>query len=307
MGAASRRRSALKGSGKAVVLNLHRVSPDPSPYWPPMEPHVFESLLAYLDKNFEVRSLSEMNEKQGAHPIAVLSFDDGYFDFIEYALPLLKKYKMRANMNVIPKCAETGEPIWNVRLYDFLAHAPFSLTRTIELSGLELRLNDESSSSKLRFGMAMSKFLKNRPRDEREKIFQPIEDLMRSCDFPKTRMMSTQEIASIAGDSELGVHSYSHESMAHESQDFFENDFAECSRYFEQNFRSPLRIYAFPNGSYRPEQVDFLRRSNIEKILLVDEKAADPKSDVIPRITMYGDSPAEVRMRASGFGVNKGM
>jgi peptidoglycan/xylan/chitin deacetylase (PgdA/CDA1 family) len=291
---------------KAAVLNLHRVSPEPSPYWPPMEPSVFESLLAYLDENFEVRSLAGMNEKQGSRPVAVLSFDDGYYDFIEYALPLLKKYKMRANMNVIPACAETGEPIWNVRLYDFLAQAPFSLTKTITLPGLDLRLNDESNSSKLRFGMAISRFLKNRPREERQELFRPIEELIRASDFKRTRMMTTDEIASIAGDTELGVHSYSHESMAHEPQDFFENDFAECEQYFEKQLRLPLQIYAFPNGSYRQEQIEYLRRKNVQNILLVDEKPARLASDVIPRITMYGDSPVEVRMRASGFGVNLG-
>ena len=293
-------------SGKAVVLNLHRVSPVPSPYWPPMEPHVFEALLSYLDKHFEVRSLEHLDEKQGSRPIAVLSFDDGYYDFIKYALPLLKKYKMRANMNVIPKCAETGDPIWNVRLYDFLANAPFSLAKTVELPGLEERLQDESSSSKLRFGIAISKFLKDRPRGERQTLFHQIENLMNTCEFLKTRMMSTAEIASIAQDTELGAHSYSHESMAHEPQEFFENDVAECSLYFAKQLGLPLQIYAFPNGSYRPEQIDFLRQSNVKKVLLVDEKPAELGSDVIRRITMYGDSPAEVRMRASGFGVNLG-
>jgi hypothetical protein len=92
--------------------------------------------------------------------------------------------------------------------------------------------------------------------------------------------------------------------MAHESREFFENDVAECSRYFTNQLGLPLQIYAFPNGSYRPEQIDFLRRNNVEKVLLVDEKPAELGSDVIPRVTMYGDSPAEVRMRASGFGVN---
>jgi hypothetical protein len=94
--------------------------------------------------------------------------------------------------------------------------------------------------------------------------------------------------------------------MAHEPQEFFENDVAECSRYFTNQLGLPLQIYAFPNGSYKPEQIEFLRRNNVEKVLLVDEKPAKLGSDVIPRVTMYGDSPAEVRMRASGFGVNLG-
>lgn len=62
-----------------------------------------------------------------------------------------------------------------------------------------------------------------------------------------------------------------------------------------------MTVYAFPNGSYRAEQVDFLLRNNIERVLLVDEKFADFNSDVITRITIYGDTRQEVIMRSLGF------
>lgn len=285
---------------KAAVLNLHRVSPTPSEYWPPLKPEIFESLLKYLDQNFEVRSLSELDEEQGSRPVAVLSFDDGYYDFIEYALPLLEKYKMTANMNIIPQCAETGRPIWNVRLYDFLASASKDLMEKIRINGFQQSTPSENQTSKVRFGMAISRFLKNRPRVEREQLFGPIERLMADNGFRETRMMTTDELRQLMSSVELGAHSYSHESMAFETQEFFSNDLLKCKIFFDREFGMKLKIYAFPNGSYKPEQIEYLRKEKVEKILLVDEQFADLKSDVVRRITMYGDSPFEIRMRVVG-------
>lgn len=293
------RRRKLLDRRSAAILNLHRVSPESSPYWPPLDPGIFEALLQYLDKYFEVRSLAQLNEPQGKRPIAVLSFDDGYYDFIEYALPLIEKYRIPSNMNVIPQCAETGRPIWNVRLYDFLAAAPCDVVNAVRPDGLDQKLEGNDLASKLQFGMAISRFLKQRPRNEREKLFEPLETMMQNVESANaTRMMNNGELQQIAGTVELGAHSYSHESMAFESQDFFEGDFAKCSSYFDQVLRAKLSIYAFPNGSYRDEQIDFLKSQGVEKVLLVNEEFASLGSDVVTRITMYGDSPSEVIMRS---------
>lgn len=295
------RRRKLAAARSAAILNFHRVSPNPSPYWPPLHPKYFESLLLYLDKHFEVRSFAQLDEPLGKRPIAVLSFDDGYYDFIEYALPLIEKYRMPSNMNVIPHCAETGSPIWNVRLYDFLASAPDEMVSMIRLNGLFQDLGGNDLTSKLKFGMAMSRFLKQRSRIEREKLFEPLETLMKEIDRPKkTKMMTSDDLKQIAGAVELGAHSYSHESMAFESQEFFETDFESCSSYFDHILKAKLRIYAFPNGSYRDEQIDFLRGQGVERILLVNEAFATLGSDVFTRITMYGDSGSELIIRGVG-------
>ena len=114
-------------------------------------------------------------------------------------------------------------------------------------------------------------------------------------------MMTTDELVTIAGEVELGVHSYEHESMEYESESYFEEDFGRCAEYFSTSLRLPMRIYAFPNGSYRQEQIEFLRQNGMDRILLVNEKIADRNCDVVPRITMYGESASEIRMRALGF------
>ncbi len=296
-----RMRKMIRGR-KVVVLNLHRVSPVDNPYWSPLHPRLFEELLRYLQQNFRVCSLAELGSITAPDkPLAVLSFDDGYYDFIEYALPLLERYRMPSNMNVIPQCAETGIPIWNVRLYDFLWHAPRELVDEIALPGFEVRLRDDSREAKVGYGLAISKYLKQRPRTERQDLWRAIEPLLARLDHQSTRMMTTQEIRSIAGKVEIGAHSYAHESMGFEDSDYFEEDFAACDRYFREELAYPFTIYAFPNGSYRPDQIPFLERHGIKYILLVEEEFGESIASVLQRVTIYGNDSLQIKMKVMGF------
>jgi peptidoglycan/xylan/chitin deacetylase (PgdA/CDA1 family) len=300
-GADRRAIGRLTATDKVAILNLHRISPDPDPYWSPMPPSLFEELARWLSKNLTVSTLSDLGRLETKRPVAVLSFDDGYYDFIEYALPILEKFGLMANLNVIPECAETGKPIWNIRLYDFLRSASLEEIRRIEIPGFTISLKSESAGAKLRFGLAISQFLKNRSLEERNDLWKFIGPAIDGHDTAPTRMMSTDEIRQIAARVELGAHSYSHESMGFETDDFFLGDLEKCETYFNDKLGLPLSIYAFPNGSYRPSQIALLRSRDIKHILLVDEKLASRNSDVLPRRTMYGDSTAELRARALGY------
>ena len=284
-----------------VVLNLHQVSPHQNPFWSPMHPQIFEDLLVFIKKNFEVLLFGELNSSNSKKPLAILSFDDGYYNFIEYAAPLLEKHGLRANMNVIPSCVENGEPMWNIQLYDFLNSAPKSLIDEIRLPAFEYRLKDESFGSKVQYGLKISRFLKNRPRREREELLREIENAMRKSEFQLTRMMNTEEIRQIAEIHEIGVHSFSHESMEFEENSFFEDDLQKCLKYFDEKLQIPLEIYAFPNGSFRLEQIEILRKYGIKYKLLVGEEYARKDADVFPRFTIYGGTKLENRFQALGF------
>ena len=118
-------------------------------------------------------------------------------------------------------------------------------------------------------------------------------------------MMTKDEVLEIAKDHEIGAHSFSHESMGFENDDFFREDVAKCREYFEEKLAIPLSVYAFPNGSHKEEQFAVLREMGIEHILLVGEDYARAKTDVFPRFTIYGSSKIETRFQALGFNRKK--
>lgn len=285
-----------------VVLNLHQVSPHRNDFWPPLNPSVFEDLLIFLKRHFEVTRFDALGETKGERPKAILSFDDGYYNFVEYAQPLLEKHKLMANLNIIPECADTGKPIWNVRLYDFLNAAPRKLINELRLQGFAETLGDESAASKTRFGIKLSHFLKKRARREREALWPHIEALMaKAGTFPMTRMMSVDDIRAAARRHEIGAHSFAHESMEFEDDEFFRADARRCFEYFRETLRLPMNVYAFPNGSHRAGQAEWLRQQGVEHVLLVGEQFSSARTRVHPRFTIYGLSAIETRFQALGY------
>ena len=291
----------IRRENLVTVLNLHQVSPHENPFWSPLKPEIFEDLLLYLKENFEVVRFGELEAAKREKPLAVLSFDDGYYNFFEYAAPLLKKHGLRANMNIIPSCVETGAPMWNIKLYDFLNSAPREAIDEIRLPGFEHRLAGDNFAAKVQYGLKISRFLKNRPRVEREELWREIESLIDNSDFRPTRMMNREEIREIAESHEIGVHSFSHESMEFETDAFFADDLEKCFDYFENKLGLPLEIYAFPNGSYRAGQIAVLQARGIKHILLVGEDYARRDENVFSRFTIYGSSKLETRFQALGF------
>jgi peptidoglycan/xylan/chitin deacetylase (PgdA/CDA1 family) len=296
----------LRRAGGTVVLNLHRVTPEDNPFWVPMHPAHFEELLRFVRRHFEVilfRDLERTGEsarKGSGRPRLILSFDDGYYDFVEYVLPLLHKYGLPANQNVISGCIDSGLPPWVVLMCDFFRTAPLSLINESIPSGFEGRLERDDYASKLRFGLAISRYLKMMPRAERGPKWEHVEATMGRGDFRPTRMMSAADVAALPESCEVGCHSHSHESMGIESLEFFRDDFERCRPLFDETLRRPLRIYSFPNGSYRQDQLEFLREAGLEHILLVDEMLSGD-GRVHARLTMAAQSESEARLMALGL------
>jgi peptidoglycan/xylan/chitin deacetylase (PgdA/CDA1 family) len=140
------------------------------------------------------------------------------------------------------------------------------------------------------------------PREKREKILEQLKSILKkNGNIQYTRMLNRKEILEISKYHEIGVHSYSHESMGYESNDFFQEDFNKCQDYFKNILKLPLKIYAFPNGSYKKEQLDYLSNKGIQSILLVNNTYSKMDTNIHNRFTFYSDSLSETELRAVGF------
>jgi peptidoglycan/xylan/chitin deacetylase (PgdA/CDA1 family) len=292
----------IHAEGLTLVLNLHRVSPYESPFWPPLKPDMFSELVSFLKGEFTVTTLAALASLDRRSAAVVLSFDDGYRDFIDHAAPILEAHGVRANMNVIPECVLTGTPFWNIRLYDGLASSPAALFSELRVDGFSLPSADGSPHEKARYGARLAAYLKNRPVAERIPLWQQVETWLERVDVKHpTRMMDVEDVRSIARAHEVGVHSYSHESMAFQDDAFFREDVRKCREFFANHLNLPLKIYAFPNGSYRPAHVEHLIEGGFEHILLVDEKLARTRGRILPRLSLNASTPVELKLQALGL------
>jgi peptidoglycan/xylan/chitin deacetylase (PgdA/CDA1 family) len=190
----------------------------------------------------------------------IISFDDGYYDFLEYAVPILRKHDIRANMNIIASRVKTGAPPLNIQLVDFLNESPKSLIDEIKIPGFNVRLKTDSEVDKIKFGLQISGFFKNRPRKDFLELWASLMPVMSKVDISNaTRMLDFDQVKEVAGTHEIGAHSYSHQSMEFESDQFFEQDFLDCKKFMDEELGLSCYIYAFPNGSHRESQINSLR------------------------------------------------
>jgi peptidoglycan/xylan/chitin deacetylase (PgdA/CDA1 family) len=294
-----RRLERLSRTDAVTILSLHRVAPADGSSYPPMDPGLFDRLLAFCQSHFEVVVFAELAAKRkSGKPRLILSFDDGYKDFLEYAVPIMDKHGVRANQNIIPACVEQGRPPLNVVAQDFIGQAPTSLLGEVDVPGLG---RIPAGEDRERTGQSVSAFIKNKPMREQHLLAETLLPQFERMDgFRPTPMMSRSEVSQVAGMHELGAHSFEHATMGVEEDDYVADDARRCLDYFADVLKSPTTIYAFPNGSYRAEHPALVRAAGFETILLVDEDFSTAERREHPRFNIYGTSDRELRFRATG-------
>ena len=102
-----KRISKIRNYNLLTILNLHKVGFDDGSTYPALNPETFEQLLNFLLENYQITSFAELinesenNQNISGKPKVILSFDDGYKDFINVIHPILQKFGIRANQNII--------------------------------------------------------------------------------------------------------------------------------------------------------------------------------------------------------------
>jgi peptidoglycan/xylan/chitin deacetylase (PgdA/CDA1 family) len=287
--------------GHAHILNLHRVHEDLSPYWPPMHPAALDWLLNRLLRLGKIVDIQEIAARRvpSGERLFALSFDDGYADFVKYALPVLESHGVPSNLNIVVESTRSGEAIWNARLYDALARAGGDFYPAIA----EFFPEDWSIDglrTKAHLGFKISNGLRSHSRAERERAIRILEAL---CDYPgeSVRALRVDEVRALPVSVHVGAHGETHEPLSHVSMEEFRSDVEACRVFFETELNSPMETYAFPLGGYRQEQVEHLLDTGVTQILLVDEEPTVGDRSVLPRLTVGASKRGHCLAEATGL------
>ena len=289
------RRDKLVKNNIVTVLNLHRVSPDTGSAYKAICPLFFDQLIGYLAKEFHICLFGNFKKIKTNKPKLILSFDDGYKDFIDYAVPILEKHNVRVNQNVIPYCIETGLPPVNVLLQDFIGKAPNELLKKIPIE-IDTAIIDRD-----KLGIKASFLIKYLPESE----FIPcraelLKFLLNYPEFLCASVMTKKDIMQISSIHEIGAHSFEHLSMGNQNKEYFLNDLKKCKEYFLESLQLDCDIYCFPNGSATAEQIVLAKEYGFQNVLLVGDKYSDATSGVFNRFTFDVSSMAEAKYKSFG-------
>lgn len=292
-----------------TVLSLHRISNERDFFFDPIPPELFEELIKYLVRHYHVISFADLKvEKSFSKPPVILSFDDGYYDFYEHALPILTRYKIPSNHNIVNKCADSNCIIWTQRL-----NYIFNYCREKNIWS-ELKIDNNSYSLK-DFGEDWFKFyisvfhscLKMNMEDrinflsEKESMFGI---------KPNYRMMNWSEISEcLKNGVEIGCHTYSHDvlSTISSSQDLI-REISLSKTEMEAKIGAPVDIIALPNGQGNEKVNDFVKSGGFNYLLYVDNKpnrlkdiGRDSNLKILKRVGLINESYKEMILRTELF------
>lgn len=277
------------------ILIFHRVLPEPDPLFPgEMDAARFDLLLSWLRDWFNVLPLAEAVARlqHGNLPMraAAITFDDGYADNHDVALPILQRQGLSAtffiavgfldggrmfNDTVIETVRRCGQPALDLTLLGLGRHAVGSLAE--KRQAIPVLLNQ-------------IKYLPFAQRRETVDALAAIAEVT----LPDDLMMTRQQVKALheAGMG-IGAHTVRHPILARLEAKEAEQEIAGSREFLQALLSEPVSLFAYPNGKpendYRREHVEIVRRLGFKAAVSTAWGVARGDSDVfqLPRFTPW--------------------
>jgi peptidoglycan/xylan/chitin deacetylase (PgdA/CDA1 family) len=277
------------------ILIFHRVLPEPDPLFPgEVDAARFDLLLSWLRDWFNVLPLAEAVARlqHGNLPVraAAITFDDGYADNHDVALPILQRQGLSAtffiavgfldggrmfNDTVIETVRRCGQPALDLTLLGLGRHAVGSLAE--KRQAIPVLLNQ-------------IKYLPFAQRRETVDALAAIAEVT----LPDDLMMTRQQVKALheAGMG-IGAHTVRHPILARLEAKEAEQEIAGSREFLQALLSEPVSLFAYPNGKpendYRREHVEIVRRLGFKAAVSTAWGVARGDSDVfqLPRFTPW--------------------
>ncbi len=235
------------------ILIFHRVLSTPDPLMPG-EPDAarFDGICAWVAEWFQVLSLEEAVDrlKRGDLPARamVITFDDGYADNHEVALPILQRHGLKATFYVATGFLDGGR-MWNDTVIEAVraCQQPALNVAQLGIDGLTSLPLDGDAQRQAAIRALLDK-LKYRPVDERLQLVGRLVEAV-GAPLPGGVMMRSDQVKSLrqAGMT-VGAHTVSHPILLKLSADQARREIDQSRQHLEAILGEPVRHFAYPNG-----------------------------------------------------------
>jgi peptidoglycan/xylan/chitin deacetylase (PgdA/CDA1 family) len=265
--------------GSLVVLMYHRVLPENSPAGKAEEPgmyvspETFDLHLTELKRRFELVHLDEWlrRAREGLRLpklACAITFDDGWRDNHEFALPVLTKHSAPATIFLVSSYVGTAQRFWPNRLMSLLGKAfaeagsvdfPEPLRGIIEPILVLARRRGVLLPDDLARAIHGAKGL------DEEQIRRLVEQTAKSCGDPTevAEILSPSDVAQMAatGLVRFGSHTMTHMRLGGRipSEDL-EREIAGSRSQLLDMLGQEIDLFCYPNGEISPGALDSVRR-----------------------------------------------
>jgi peptidoglycan/xylan/chitin deacetylase (PgdA/CDA1 family) len=288
---------------RLLILTYHRVLParDAQLRGDPTAGE-FDTQVETLKSRFRVVRLDEgvARLRDGTlEPASVaLTFDDGYADNHDVALPILRKHGVPATFFIANGYLD-GRRMWNDTVIESVRRMSQASLRLSELdAGLaEASLPLGTADEKYATTQAIIDAIKHLAPPRREAITRRLGELA-ATPLPDDLMMTSAKVRALHSAGMLiGAHTVHHPVLTAVDPNSAEREIADGREALANIIGEPIRFFAYPNGrpgrDYDRRHVDIVRRLGFEAAVSTAHGYAGADSDFsqLPRIAAWSTRP----------------
>ena len=281
------------------ILIFHRVHAATDPIFPE-EPDAgrFEQLMRFVASTYRVMHLGQavtclIEGRLPRRPL-VITFDDGYADNAEIALPILTRYGLTATFFVSTGFLNGGR-MWNDSVIECIRA---SNQCNLDLADFGLGRCSLSGYAERRMTInGLLQHIKYLSLAQRETAIALLQKLTGVAQLPSKLMMSSDQVRALhrAG-MEIGAHTVRHPILAALSTAESESEIRASKSCLESIIHAPVDVFAYPNGKpgkdYDGRHVELVRRLGFRGAVSTAVGVARPGNDLfqLPRFTPWDRS-----------------
>ncbi|MFC1621565.1 polysaccharide deacetylase family protein [Candidatus Omnitrophota bacterium] len=260
---------------KLYILMFHRVNDENGRFYPAVPTRVFDQIAGFVSKRFDVIYVSEIKDflkKDRRRPGIIFSFDDGHYDILENAYPILQKYNLKFNINIVTESVETGLPQDNVMVYDVLntTEKKKYLNSEILPEPIEIGIDNDFP---VKTEIAFVKLFQGLNKQQRRLVTNDIRDKLSSASVRFSRMLSREDVKYLHDKgAEIGSHTHSHPMLSNIDISEMEFELSHSKRVLEEICGASVDIIAFPDGKHDQEVIKKAIESGYEYLLLTEDR-----------------------------------
>jgi peptidoglycan/xylan/chitin deacetylase (PgdA/CDA1 family) len=218
---------------------------------------IFDLQMRYIAKKYTCVSLDDIGMflKKGKFPkgTIAITFDDGFYDNIKYALPIFKKYNIPATIYITTRCLDDRELFWPSRTMYLFSNTTQSKLEDREFLKRTIRLETPEQRNEAR--LLVNQVCECLPGVERARWLSLLEKELQTNhakDIPAIMMRSSQVRELLNCGIIVGSHTMTHPNLCKMSDEDAWEELKTSKQELEKLTGIESRHFSYPNPFSQP-------------------------------------------------------
>jgi peptidoglycan/xylan/chitin deacetylase (PgdA/CDA1 family) len=290
---------------RGIILAAHRVRPfSGGPFLPNRSLEITpeflgDALRLVRSRGYEFVNMDEALRRlrnEDPRRFAVLTFDDGYRDHADYALPVMRELEVPATFYIAPGFAERRAALWWEEVETVIATNE-AVTLDLPMKGLQLRANS-ARQKQAAFEQIYREIRGLSWQDAKAVTAQLAKDYrINSAETVESACLDWDGVHALAADPlvTIGAHTVSHPVLAACSKGMIMDELRQSRAILVNQLQRPVRHLAYPHGDPTAaglREFETAREIGFDSAVttrpgLVDHHHAD-RLTALPRVSLNG-------------------